>query len=137
MASLSIEALSAQALPLADRFYREQGEKDRCRRHDRVWFARIDGRAVAVARLSPQGGALLLRGVWVVLECRRLGVGAALVSEVISQAKEPVWCFTQPDLMAWYLSLGFQQVESLPETQAAMLAAYRRSRSSLQALRYS
>lgn len=136
LSSLSIEALPTQMLPLADRFYREQGEKDRCRRHDRVWFARIEGRPVAAARLCPQGGALQLRGVWVSPEYRRLGVGAALVREVMAQAGEPVWCFAQPEQVDWYLSLGFQTAETLPENQAAMLAAYRRSHPSLLAMRY-
>ncbi|WP_417349827.1 GNAT family N-acetyltransferase [Ferrimonas sp.] len=137
MASLSIEALPAQMLPLADRFYRDQGEKDRCRGHDRVWLGRIEGGPVAVARLSPQGGVLLLRGVWVAPECRGLGVGTTLVRQVIALAGAPVWCFTQPELVAWYQSLGFQQVETLLENQAAMLAAYRRSHPALQALCYS
>ncbi|WP_169628208.1 GNAT family N-acetyltransferase [Ferrimonas futtsuensis] len=134
MAALSIEALPVQALPLADRFYRDQGEKDRCRRHDRVWFGRLAGRPVAAARLSPQGGALQLRGVWVAPQHRRSGIGAALVRQVVAAAGEPVWCFAQPELVAWYLSLGFQLAAALPENQAAMLAAYRRSHPSLQAL---
>ncbi|TKB47942.1 GNAT family N-acetyltransferase [Ferrimonas sediminicola] len=135
-ASLILEALPPQALPLADRFYREQGEKDRCRSHDRVWLARSRGRIIGVARLSPQGGALQLRGVWVSPEHRRHGAGAALVRRMLAEAGEPVWCFALPGLIRWYLSFGFCLVDTLPEAQAAMLVAYRRGSPRLEALRY-
>ncbi|WP_035415686.1 GNAT family N-acetyltransferase [Ferrimonas kyonanensis] len=132
---LIYQPLEVEALPLADRFYRSQGGKDRCRRHDRVWVARRQGRMVAVARRVPLESHWVLRGVLVEEAERRQGVATELLRRLLMESETPVWCFALLHLKSFYLNLGFQcpetATEPMPTAIAGALAAYRRSQPGL------
>ncbi|SDJ89640.1 Acetyltransferase (GNAT) domain-containing protein [Ferrimonas sediminum] len=132
---LICQPLEVMALPLVDRFYRQHGGKDRCRRHDRVWVARRQGRMVAVARRVPLESHWVLRGLLVDDTERRQGVATELLQCLLEECDEPLWCFALSHLKPLYVSLGFQcldtAAEPLPKAVAGALAAYRRSQPGL------
>jgi len=76
------------------------------------WVIEIDGQLVACAKLRRHTHYSLLHDVYVVPEWRSQGLGSRLVACVGMQATKPLYLTCMPQLMQFYLRLGFMPVSS-------------------------
>jgi N-acetylglutamate synthase-like GNAT family acetyltransferase len=98
--------------PAVEAFYRAQlGRAVPLEGDQVVVIARDDDAIVAVLRLCPEAGTLLLRTVVVAKDRRGQGIGAALLQEA-SQAigGRECWCFPWSYLERFYEQIGFTRV---------------------------
>ena len=123
-----VEELESIALPLVNRFYRENGHKGKARSDERVFVLRDQGRIVAALRACPKADGYLLRSVWVATDRRRKGTGTTLLNCVLSKLGSfPCWCYPFDYLEAFYQRSGLQQVppEQTPDEISSVWVNYR------------
>jgi N-acetylglutamate synthase-like GNAT family acetyltransferase len=94
---------------------------------DQVLICRQGRVVVAAVKLSPEGGTLVLRGMYVSAALRGQGIGARLlerISEKIGSSR--CWCIPYTHLERFYSGIGFSTVESgeAPNFLKARLAGY-------------
>jgi GNAT superfamily N-acetyltransferase len=80
---------------------------------DRVFVAREGRSILAAAKLSPEDGTVVLRGMYVSVLMRGRGIGSALL-ECISTEIGPsaCWCIPYTHLVDFYSRIGFRIAES-------------------------
>lgn len=132
--SIYIESVEVVAYPLIDRFYKAQGQGDRCKRHDKVWAVRDQGTLIATARLSPMEGQWILRGVWVAPSYRHQRIASELITQMIADHPGEIHCFALPHLATFYGRLGWQLCQPKPVLEG-VFSAYRRSQPQLLSFR--
>jgi predicted N-acetyltransferase YhbS len=137
--TLSYEQLAPIAYPLANRFYKQAGEKGKTQSSDEVYVARVGAKIIAAVRLCPMvkgltnvnnnAGKLLLRSLAVSPEFRRTGVGSQFMTYVVDQigARE-CWCYPFSWLEGFYAQTHFVPiaVADAPEAIAVPFENYRR-----------
>ncbi|MBY6188015.1 GNAT family N-acetyltransferase [Marinobacter hydrocarbonoclasticus] len=124
--------LSPDAVPLASRFYADEGQKEKARRDERVAVLRNEqGRIVAALRLSPRDGHWLLRALRVASTEQGRGLARQLMRFTLREMTAPIWCYSLPHLDAFYQSLGFQPIspECAPNAISGPYQAYQRHQS--------
>jgi N-acetylglutamate synthase-like GNAT family acetyltransferase len=129
-ATLAYAPLPRSLTPLLARFYRRHGSRMRAESQAQLWVAR-DPEIVAALCLSPVAQGQWLTGLLVAPETRGNGVGATLVEQALICSHGPTWLFCQPALERYYRRLGFAPCTGLPESLAARLARYHRSKALL------
>ncbi|WP_263145299.1 GNAT family N-acetyltransferase [Pseudomonas sp. RIT-PI-AD] len=115
------------ALPLANRFYRDQRAPARVRGGDAVWVAQAP-EPIAALCLRPEADGHWLTRLLVAAPQRRRGVASGLVRTARAAHPGPIWLFCHPDLAGFYARLDFQPCTDLPATLTERLARYRRSK---------
>lgn len=77
---------------------------------DRVLVATNHGSVVGAVRLCPEHGVIVLRGMQVLPEFRRMGVGTGLLRESVARIGSAI-CYTIPwrHLERFYGSAGFRR----------------------------
>ncbi|MGI9276902.1 MAG: GNAT family N-acetyltransferase [Endozoicomonas sp.] len=125
---IGVEKLDSIALPLVNRFYRENGHKGKARSNERVFVLRDRGRILAALRACPKADGYLLRSVWVAVTSRKQGYGSILLQQSLSQlGNSQCWCYPYSHLKLFYQLSGFQEVipEQAPEEIALPWQSYR------------
>ncbi|ARU54962.1 GCN5-related N-acetyltransferase [Oleiphilus messinensis] len=126
-----VERLAPIQFPLVNRFYKEAGHKGKARGDDVVFVLKAHGIIRAAVRLCPVEGRLFLRGLWVMPEFQRQGLGSVLMQQVIEQYLQGryCWCYPFAHLEVFYSQFGFKVVapESVPECIAGPYTAYTRA----------
>lgn len=139
-ATILYERLMPNAYPLANRFYKQAGEKGKTQRSDLVYVARVDSNIIAAVRLCPLSvhqqlepnvptNRLLLRSLAVLPKFRRVGVGSGFMDYVVEQIKDcECWCYPFSWLDGFYAQSGFDIVapEEAPEFIRVPFENYRR-----------
>lgn len=133
------EKLTPIAYPLANRFYKQSGEKGKTQSSDEVYVARFDTKIIAAVRLCPlvkglvnvdnPSNKLLLRSLAVSPEYRRSGVGSRFMEYVVEQiGSRECWCYPFSWLKGFYAQTGFKAVEpkDSPELIRLPFENYRR-----------
>lgn len=133
------ELLTPIAHPLANRFYKQSGEKGKTQSSDEVHVARSDSKIIAAVRLCPlvKGQAdasnpsdiRLLRSLAVSPEYRRTGVGSLFMEYVVAQiGSRACWCYPFSWLEGFYGQTGFKVVapEDSPDLIRSPFENYRR-----------
>ena len=127
--NLTYDQLNPVAYPLANRFYKQAGEKGKTQGSDDVYVARLDSQIIAAVRLCPlrqnihssresQLDSLLLRSLAVLPEYRRTGVGTQFMDYVAAQLSgQECWCYPFSWLKIFYAQTGFEVIapENAPE----------------------
>ncbi len=137
--NIDYERLLPIAYPLANRFYKQTGEKGKTQSTDEVYVARFDTSIIAVVRLCPlvKGPAfvdtpskrLLLRSLAVSPEYRRVGVGSQFMEYVVQHiGVRECWCYPFIWLESFYEQVGFEVVDpdDSPEIIRSPFENYRR-----------
>ena len=128
--TICFECLDPIAYPLANRFYKQAGEKGKTQRSDEVYVARAEQKIIAAVRLCPMvGGGVLLRSLAVLPEYRRTGVGTQFMNYVVSEiGGRECWCYPFSWLQTFYETSGFQRVspDDAPETIRTPFENYQR-----------
>lgn len=91
---------------------------------DQMYIARSGTRIIAAARLSREEGAAVLRGVEVLRDFHRRGIGLRLVSAAISSCTDDVYCIPYTHLDGFYRRLGFRRAASAPTFLMRRAASY-------------
>lgn len=131
--------LPSLALPMVNRFFRDNGHKGKARGGERVFVLKKQsretadssgqqGNIIAALRACPKSRGYLLRSVWVDLRMRRLGLGCRLLTETLRLlSPAPCWCYPYAHLEAFYLKSGFTVYPSdqVPEDIAQPFERYR------------
>jgi N-acetylglutamate synthase-like GNAT family acetyltransferase len=78
----------------------------------KFWVIEQKGRIVACGKLCEYVTYSVLYNVLVVPECRRQGMGSALVKHLIAQATKPLYLACFSNKIGFYARLGFVQVRS-------------------------
>ena len=120
--------------PLLNKFYRAQRSHMRVPPGARCWVAGYP-EIVAALCLSRVENGYWLTGLLVAPQQRKKGIGGNLVARAVSESDGPVWLFCAPDLIPFYLQLGFSESTGLPDALAARLQRYNRHKT-LAALRH-
>ena len=121
--TVTYEQLLPIAYPLANRFYKQAGEKGKTQSSDSVYVARADAKIVAAVRLCPivvqgqtgteasSGDLLLLRSLAVLPEYRRTGMGSRFMEYVVEQISgHECWCYPFSWLKSFYAQTDFEEV---------------------------
>ncbi|UZE95969.1 GNAT family N-acetyltransferase [Alkalimarinus alittae] len=128
---MTYEKLMPIAYPLANRFYKQAGEKGKTQSTDSVYVARLGAKIIAAVRLCPvlvrsQGGGsvsqnrLLLRSLAVLPEHRRTGVGRRFMEYVVEQIDAyECWCYPFSWLEQFYSQTDFRLIS--PEDTPAFI----------------
>lgn len=94
--------------------------------HERVVMGTIDGEVIAVAKLAFEEGVLVLRGVQIAEPWRRRGIGARLLTAIVSATDEPSYVIAYAHLERFYATHGWRRVhEGVPPFLAERCAKYR------------
>ncbi len=104
-----IELSEAVDMDAVDSFYESVGYRGGSHSRDCILVAREDQRIVAAVRLCNEEGFLVLRGMYVAEERRRMGVGSMLLesaSAAIDSAE--CWCVPYIHLTEFYSRIGFR-----------------------------
>jgi len=93
-------------------FYASVGYGGGVHPSDRLLVSRVEQSIVAAGRLCTEGGALVLRGMYVAEGRRDQGFGSRLL-EAISEAigSSECWCIPYSHLTGFYSRIGFQVCE--------------------------
>lgn len=126
MTAATFSLLNADEARLLDHFYRQHGSRMRAADGER-WVARAPGISAGLS-LSPVADGFWLTGLFVAPAQRGQGLAAGLVQAALADRPGATWLFCHPDLTAFYQRLGFTVSSALPETLAARLARYQRSK---------
>ena len=92
------------------------------------WVAEADGRVVGACQLRPYaGGSRELASLVVDSVHQHQGVGARLVSQLLTLCPAPIYLFCEDDLGSYYARFGFHGVgsEGLPPPLARLYVAGR------------
>ncbi|MFD2230905.1 GNAT family N-acetyltransferase [Alkalimarinus sediminis] len=133
------EKLTPIAYPLANRFYKQSGEKGKTQSSDEVYVARSGANIIAAVRLCPlvqdpanranPSDTLLLRSLAVAPAYRRTGVGSQFMRYVVEQiGSRACWCYPFSWLESFYGQTGFKVVaaEDSPDFIRSPFENYRR-----------
>ncbi|WP_432732516.1 GNAT family N-acetyltransferase [Jeongeupia wiesaeckerbachi] len=77
---------------------------------DRVLLAREGDKIIGILRLSPLADALCLRGMQIRADRRRMGLGSAMLLQLIKQMDRPCYCLPYAHLLDFYAQAGFKPV---------------------------
>jgi len=119
---------------LLDHFYKQHGTRMRAAADGQLWVARAQA-IIAGLSLTPVAQGHWLTGLLVDPQWRGRGVAGQLIDAALAQTGGPTWLFCHPDLLPFYLRLGFSPCQSLPEALAMRLARYQRSKNLLAMVR--
>jgi N-acetylglutamate synthase-like GNAT family acetyltransferase len=110
--SIAMRSATNAERPAVEAFYRAQLGRDVPLEADQeVVIARDGGAIVAVLRLCPEAGTLLLRTVVVAKDRRGRGIGSALLEEASKAiGRRECWCFPWSYLERFYGQVGFTRV---------------------------
>jgi N-acetylglutamate synthase-like GNAT family acetyltransferase len=135
--TIEIRAANGAARSDAELFYRAQLGRDvRLEADQEVLVARESDVIVAVLRLCPEAGTLLLRTVVVAADRRGQGIGRSLLVAA-SHAIGPreCWCFPWAYLESFYAAIGLLRVAAdhvpvalLHRTNPECIATFRAAR---------
>jgi len=125
---LDIHELPADALQQVEDFYRATGYDSPLDDGDSVVVAEQAGEIVAALRLCTTQGVRVLRGMMVRADCRRRGIGAALLQAAVERLDgRTCYCIPYSPLRDFYSRAGFRELdpESAPEFLRERLEIYR------------
>ena len=115
--------------PLARRIYAEYDYPTPIRDTDLVFVAYVDEQPAGVVRLCDEESVTVLRGMRVLPQYQRQGVGTQLLQACVPALdKRTSYCIPYLHLVHFYAFAGFvvAQPEEVPAFLAERLAAYRR-----------
>jgi predicted N-acetyltransferase YhbS len=124
---LNIEIAHRSDMARIRAFYEAVGYGGGVHDADLAFAATLDGRVVGAVRLCEEAGLTVLRGMYVAPECRRQGVGSALLSACLPWLEwRTAFCLPYLHLADFYGQAGFRPAppETLPRFLAERLAAY-------------
>ncbi len=113
--------------PAIGSFYAEVGYSGVIKKADIVFLALEKSQIVGAVRLCQEEDKLVLRGMYVSAEKRRLGIGTALLQAVSNEiGPRECWCIPYSYLCYLYGQIGFEEVSSntRPVFLLARLADY-------------
>jgi GNAT superfamily N-acetyltransferase len=94
-------------------FYQHVGYGGTIAPDDLIVGARIAGRLVAAVRLATENDLLVLRGMYVLREHQRQGIGSSLLPEIERRiGQRECWCLPYAHLRKFYARAGFQDQPS-------------------------
>ncbi|MBU6299547.1 MAG: GNAT family N-acetyltransferase [Alphaproteobacteria bacterium] len=110
--SVSLEMLPMSRFQEAQAFYATVGYFDAIADDCSVFAAQLDGRIIGVARLAPENGVMVLRGMMVAKQHQRNGVGARLLQFMAPRmAGSDVFCLPHGWLEEFYGQVGFVKID--------------------------
>jgi N-acetylglutamate synthase-like GNAT family acetyltransferase len=113
-----------------NQFYKRNKDKARAKPNDLMFTAINDNQEIiAVLRLLPYDGFLLLRSVLTAEPNRGEGIASQLIQRATAHYLERIYTLPTPDALSLYRRLGFISVTPA-EIPAALLVSYRRIRHS-------
>jgi N-acetylglutamate synthase-like GNAT family acetyltransferase len=116
-----------------NQFYKRNKDKARAKPDDFMFAAITNNQEiVAVLRLLPYDGFLLLRSVLTSETHRGEGIGSQLIQRATANFSERIYTLPTPNAFSLYQRLGFINVVPA-EIPAALLTSYRRIRHSANA----
>jgi N-acetylglutamate synthase-like GNAT family acetyltransferase len=93
-------------------FYERNGYFRSVTDEDTILVAALGEEIVGAARLCPENGAIVLRGMQVLPESQRRGVGNSLLKECVARlGSSPCYCIPWAHLENFYTRGGFQRCE--------------------------
>lgn len=94
---------------------------------NRYFFVKDENRLLAVARIAEESGVASLRGVEVLASERGKGIGSHLVSAILKEASQPLYCLCFAELEGFYTSAGFAKANEheLPTLLKERIQGYR------------
>ena len=127
MSEISIHEVSNAEHPRIAAFYDECGYSGGLRVDDKVLMAIRNGSLVGVVRLCTEDQDIVLRGMQVVSDLQRKGIGLALLQACVSRVSSAVcYCIPWAYLEEFYASGGFERCQSadVPEVLSERLSNY-------------
>lgn len=124
---LTIDIVPESGLDAVRAFYAAAGYGGGAAPRDLTLAAHMDARLAGVVRLCPEEGTIVLRGMQVAQECRRHGIGQALLAHCAPHLDRGMaYCLPYDHLTGFYGRAGFAVIgpETLPPFLAQRLATY-------------
>jgi N-acetylglutamate synthase-like GNAT family acetyltransferase len=116
-----------------NQFYKRNKDKARAKPNDLMFTAINDNQEiVAVLRLLPYDGFLLLRSVLTAEPHRGKGIASQLIQQATAHYPERIYTLPTPDAFSLYQRLGFINVAPA-DIPAALVISYQRIRHSANA----
>lgn len=139
MAEFSIhEAAKAEHADVAA-FYTECGYMSGFGASDTVLVAELKGSIVGVARLCPDQGVVVLRGMQVHPDFKRQGIGQSLLNNCMARVgTSQCYCIPWRHLERFYASAGFEHCDTsaVPEFLSARYSRYLKDELDVILMRY-
>lgn len=109
---VTLRATSLTKNPEIADFYRRTGYSASLEESDQVLVAESGGEIVGVLRLGQEEGVWVLRGMRVIENRRRQGLGSALLREAAGLLGQATcYCIPHAFLEAFYASAGFARIQ--------------------------
>ena len=107
-----VEFVETDDLPGVQSFYARVGYAGGAQPSDRLLVASVDQSIVAAVRLCPEGGTLVLRGMYVANDHQGCGIGSRLLESISTMiGASECWCIPFTHLKGFYSRIGFDVCE--------------------------
>lgn len=103
--------------PLVNQFYKRVYKKGVASKNEAVFILKAQQQIICSAKIKNVDQQQLLTGVACDPDYQHQGYASQLVSQLLKQQKQPIYCFPYPHLAHFYLQLGFKHLaqEDAPE----------------------
>lgn len=135
----SVQWLTDDKLPLANKFYRRCGFRGKAKRYQPCAVARYQGKEIiASAYIRDHGGFKLVAGVAVEPTHQGRGVARQLLTLLAERFDEKTYTFPYLGLESFYASLGFYAVDisMLNDTVRQLYLSYRQQGRNIKVMAY-
>ncbi len=112
MDTVYLEVLTASRFQEARAFYTTTGYSAAIADNCSIFAARLDGNMIGVARLAPERGVLVLRGMMLAKSYQRKGIGGRMLRFMQPYMEgSDVYCLPHGWLDAFYDQIGFVKID--------------------------
>jgi N-acetylglutamate synthase-like GNAT family acetyltransferase len=111
---VTLEVLTPSRFPDAQAFYASVGYYGAIANDCTVFATRLDGSIIGVARLAPEQGVTVLRGMMIAEDCQRNGIGSRMLRFMEPyMGGSDVFCLPHGWLEEFYGQIGFVKIDPL------------------------
>lgn len=124
---IELESCKAAKVDWLNEFYRKVGYGRSIADGDDIYFAKENGQAIGVVRISHEHDCQVLRGMQVLESFQGQGIGTRLLFFLESGlGAGPVYCIPHDHLVKFYEKIGFAEIcpDKAPEFLAERLNSY-------------
>jgi GNAT superfamily N-acetyltransferase len=127
MPAIEFYPLPELSRPLLDKFYREHRSPMRAGGEAQLWVAKHT-EIVGGLCLTRVAEGQWLTGLFVAPALRGQGIARRLIEAALADVQGAVWLFCHPDLLGFYLGVGFEPALALPQALAVRFERYSRTK---------